>query len=187
MRVPEDYIMGTGRKKTKDVGCFGMLVFLAIIVSFFVVTGLWKKVIVPFIVITVLSVLAVIIQVRARYNQQNKYHEELRSTPVTQLSPVQYEEYIALRVKEWGYVNVQMTKSTGDFGADVLCQSSDGKKICIQCKHYSKPVGIKAVQEVLSARSYYNCDAAWVCASNTFTPAAHKLATQTGVKLYTIK
>ncbi len=106
---------------------------------------------------------------------------------MSQLSPQEYEQYIGLYFQNQGFRKIKYTKTTGDFGADILCVRPDGKKVCIQCKHYSKPVGIKAVQEIFSAKEYYKCEEAYVCASNTFTPAAHEMAKKTGVKLLTIK
>lgn len=137
--------------------------------------------------IVILAVILAIIAGVKKEKEEKRRKELIANSPVNTLSPTQYEEYVALYLQKLGYRNVKTTKASGDFGADVLCENAKGIKICVQCKHYSKPIGVKAVQEVISAREYYKCQEAWVCASNTFTPAAFEMASKTGVKLYTIR
>ena len=87
-------------------------------------------------------------------------------------------------MKSMGYKNVKVTQASGDFGADVLAFNTKGEYVCIQCKHYIKPVGIKAVQEIYSAKQYYKCQKAMVITNSTFTQAAIDLANKTGVDLW---
>lgn len=56
-------------------------------------------------------------------------------------------------------------------------------RIAVQCKYYSKPVGNKAVQEVIAGKDYYNCDYTCVVSNNSFTPAARKIANVSHVLL----
>jgi HJR/Mrr/RecB family endonuclease len=55
--------------------------------------------------------------------------------------------------------------------------------IAIQCKHYSQPVGNKAVQEVYSGKDFYNTDIAVVVTNNEFTKSAKELASSLDVLL----
>ena len=57
-------------------------------------------------------------------------------------------------------------------------------KIVVQCKHYSKPVGVRAIQEVNAARKYYNASRAAVATNSTFTKQARALAKRCGVELW---
>lgn len=100
------------------------------------------------------------------------------------MSGPDFEQYVGRRLKGMGYSNVRVTQTSGDFGADVIATDSNGETVCIQCKHYSKPVGIKAVQEIYSAKQYYNCDKAMVITNSTYTTAAIDLAKKTGVDLW---
>ena len=93
-----------------------------------------------------------------------------------------YEKYVADRLESMGYKRVNVTKSSGDFGADILA-FRDGKQYCIQCKRYSKPVGLHAIQEVYSAKSFYSRDIAMVITTSQFTKAAKEFAEKTGVVL----
>lgn len=95
-----------------------------------------------------------------------------------------FECYVACRLGEKGFYNLNVTPQSRDFGADVLATSPEGQKVCVQCKRYSNPVGLEAVQEIASARSYYKCDRAIVITNTTFTPAARELAAKTNVELW---
>lgn len=106
--------------------------------------------------------------------------------PIADMSPTQYEEYVGRVMQERGFGNVQVMGGTGDFGADVLCTDTGGQKVCVQCKKYSKPVGVSAVQEVIGARGFYGCQRAIVAATTGFTPAARQLAEKNGVELVII-
>ena len=53
----------------------------------------------------------------------------------------------------------------------------------MQCKYYSAPVGLGAVQEAVAGKAMYGCNAAMVVTNSTFTKAAEELAVQNGVVL----
>ena len=52
----------------------------------------------------------------------------------------------------------------------------DGVKTDVQAKRHTKPVGIKAVQEVVAAKGMYRCTEAMVVTNSTFTQPAMELA-----------
>ena len=95
----------------------------------------------------------------------------------------QYEHYVAEKLKAEGFHNVQVTSSSGDFGADIIAYDIEGRKYCIQCKLYSSPVGVKAVQEIIAGKEYYGGNIAMVITNSTFTNAALEMAKRTGVAL----
>jgi len=97
----------------------------------------------------------------------------------------EFEQLVARALTMGGY-KVKLTPSSNDFGADILAEKDD-KRICIQCKFWKKPVGIKAVQEINSAKEYYQCDEAWVIGISGFTRQAVKLANKTHIKLIDFK
>lgn len=100
---------------------------------------------------------------------------------ILQMDGFQFENYLATLFRDNGYA-VKVTSARGDFGADLLL-SKDGKKIAVQAKRYIKPVGIKAVQEVIAAATYYKTNESWVVATNSFTKSAKALAHASEVKL----
>jgi restriction system protein len=62
-------------------------------------------------------------------------------------------------------------------------QSAMAKRIVVQCKFYSSPVGNKAVQEAAAARLHERADQAIVVSNAAYTKAARQLAGTTGVIL----
>ena len=102
---------------------------------------------------------------------------------VKDMTGIEFEDYVAKRMKEAGYTDVRTTEKTGDFGADVIGKTPKGLKIAVQCKHYKTKVGIASVQEVNSARDYYKTDLAAVVTNSSFTSAAKKLASKSNVIL----
>lgn len=99
------------------------------------------------------------------------------------MTGIQYEYYVANRLEKMGYINVIVTKGSGDHGADILATSPRGKTCAIQCKHYAGKVGNKAVQEAYSAAGYYGCREAIVITNSVFTKQAIQDANRLGVKL----
>lgn len=84
-------------------------------------------------------------------------------------------------LKTRGY-SVQLTPAVGDYGADLILTTKE-KKIVVQAKRYKKNVSVKAVQEVVSARSHYHADECWVMTNSYFIEQAKKLASSNNVTL----
>lgn len=120
----------------------------------------------------------------ARFIPSDNVQSKVSAQELANMSGSDFESYVGRRLKGMGYSNVRVTKTSGDFGADVVAVNSKGETVCIQCKHYSKPVGIKAVQEIYSAKQYYKCQKAMVITNSTYTQAAIDLANKTGVDLW---
>ena len=78
---------------------------------------------------------------------------------------------------------MMITPKTGDYGADIICYDRCGTKYAVQCKYYSKPVGYRAVEEVLGAMHYYGCNSAMVVTNSTYTKQAVTAAKRVGVNL----
>lgn len=93
-----------------------------------------------------------------------------------------YEHAVARFLKHNGFNNVEVTRASGDYGADIIA-TKRGRKYAIQCKYYSNPVGLKAVQEVVASKKHYKCSRAMVVTNNTYTKAAKVLAEENGVVL----
>ena len=108
--------------------------------------------------------------------------KEITGVDLDIMSPAEFEEFITKLFSELGY-SAKRTKSSGDQGADVIAEK-DGEKIAIQVKHYSKPVGNKAVQEVVSSMKYYNAQKSMVITTNYFTKSAQELAKANRVTLW---
>lgn len=95
----------------------------------------------------------------------------------------EFEEYIYEILKRSGYKNVTLTQRTGDYGIDIIA-SYKNVRYAFQCKYYSKPVGVSAIQQAYSGCEYYECDVAIVVTNQTFTRQAYALAKGNGVILW---
>jgi restriction system protein len=104
-----------------------------------------------------------------------------KAAELDQLSGVEFEDFLAGLFRAQGY-SAEHTPTTGDYGADLIL-SKDGKRIAVQAKRYVGSVGVAAVQEALSGQAYYQCHAAWVITTGTFTINALELAGKSGVKM----
>lgn len=91
-----------------------------------------------------------------------------------------FEEFLHGLFDRLGY---DLTRTTGDYGADLVI-AKDGRRDAVQAKRSSKDVGVKAVQEVVGAQSYYRCQGAFVVTNRGFTPAVRKLERANGVELW---
>lgn len=102
---------------------------------------------------------------------------------IDELDGFEFESFVAELLTCLGYNNSIVTKSSGDYGIDVIAIKDD-IKYAIQCKNYSQPVGNKAVQEAYSGKSFYNCHVAIVVTNNYFTNSAKKQAEKNDVVLW---
>ena len=106
-----------------------------------------------------------------------------RAWKCLKLSGGEFEAYVAEVLKDNGFKKVQVTKGSGDQGADVLAERN-GISYAIQCKNYEGSVGNYAVQEAYAAAQFYRCDKAAVICPGEFTRGAKELAEATGVTLW---
>ena len=97
-----------------------------------------------------------------------------------------YEKHCVWKMRRrlWLFVRQCGKTTASDFGADITARGFLFTKIVVQCKHYRKPVGVKAVQEVNAARQYYGASRAAVATNNTFTKQAKELAAKCHVSLW---
>jgi restriction system protein len=155
---------------------FGLLMFVSIFGTFGLTKSLQATLIVTvFSVVVFISVLILI---------GLKRRERLKRSGIADIDKmhgIQFEKYLGYLFKAQGY-KTQVTKASGDYGADLILQK-DGRKIVVQAKRYSKNVGIKAVQQAQAAIAHYGASEAWVVTNRDFTEAAYNLAKSNRVRL----
>lgn len=116
--------------------------------------------------------------------ENNSLHTDVpckEDNSVPNINPYEYERIIANNLCSLGW-DAYPTSGSGDQGADVIAEKH-GLKFVIQCKLYNQPVGNKAVQEVSSARDYYEAFGAVVITNNDYTKSARQLAESQNVWL----
>ena len=94
-----------------------------------------------------------------------------------------FEYYCADLLAADGFVDVKVTRSSGDYGVDILAEK-DGVTYAIQCKRYSGLVGIKAVQEAYAGRDYYDRMVGAVLTNQYFTKPAVQAARKLKILLW---
>ncbi len=107
----------------------------------------------------------------------------MRPLPMDEMEGHDFEYYCADILKARGFMEVEVTKGSGDFGADILAEK-DGVTYAIQCKCYDKPIGVKAVQEVYAGRDYYDRMVGVVMTNQYFTQPAVELAQKLNIMLW---
>lgn len=94
-----------------------------------------------------------------------------------------FEFFCADLLREAGFENVEVTRGSGDFGADILCER-DGVTYAVQCKCYESIVGVHAVQEAYAGKAFYGQMVAAVMTNRTFTDPARICAQRLKVLLW---
>lgn len=111
-------------------------------------------------------------------------HNKLKKSGILNVDEMtgrEFEEYLSVLFCERGY-HVQLTPATGDYGADLIL-STEGQKVVVQAKRYKKNVGLKAVQEISTAKNHFHADESWVVTNSYYTEPARKLAASNQVRL----
>lgn len=113
-----------------------------------------------------------------------KENVNLNETLFSVNNPYEFEQKCAQILNESGW-NARATSKSLDQGVDVIADK-DGVTVVIQCKLYNKPVGNKAVQEIIVGRDFYKADFAAVVSNSTYTISARQLAQNCNVLLLNV-
>jgi restriction system protein len=156
----------------------GLYLFLLLVggVSYYFTQKLYPTLMIVGVVVIFIIVVVVFKVKREKERLRNSGIEDIDG-----MDGIQFEHYLKELYLSRGYA-AEVTSASGDYGADLLLKK-DGKKIVVQAKRYAKDVGIKAVQEVMGAKSYYQAEEAWVVSNSYFTKAARELASKGQVLL----
>jgi len=91
-----------------------------------------------------------------------------------QMDPYEYEHFCAEQFNNNNWT-AKATQGSSDQGVDVIA-TKNNITLVAQCKRFKKPVGNKAVQEIVAGMKYYQANRGVVIAPNGFTKSAEKLA-----------
>ena len=95
----------------------------------------------------------------------------------------EFEYFCADLLKKKGFIDVEVTKGSGDYGIDILAEK-EGVTYAIQCKRYMAPVGVKAIQEAYAGRDYYDRMVGAVMTNQYFTTPAVEAAKKLKILLW---
>ena len=106
-----------------------------------------------------------------------------KELPFDSMEGHDFERFCADLLKDRGFLEVEVTKGSGDFGVDILAEK-DGISYAFQCKRYDEPVGVKAVQEIYAGRDYYDRQIGVVMTNQYFTAPAVEAARKLKILLW---
>lgn len=98
------------------------------------------------------------------------------------LSGRDFEHLLVPVFKAKGY-KVELTPSTGDWGADLLLTKKDERTV-VQAKRWKSKVGVKALGDVLRARDKYQATDMLYVSTSEYTDRAKEQAEASGIVLW---
>jgi hypothetical protein len=92
------------------------------------------------------------------------------------IPPYDFEDFIGHLFLDNGYI-IQQTSYSGDFGADLIVEK-EAVRTAVQIKRFDAKnnIGVKEINQVIAAKSYYQSDAAMLITTSDFTSSALKLS-----------
>ena len=100
-----------------------------------------------------------------------RFRKRYADDELDEMEGLDFEYYCAELLRNRGFIEVEVTKSSGDYGIDILAEK-EGVTYAIQCKRYNGPVGVKAVQEAYAGRDFYDRMVGCVLTNQYFTQPA---------------
>ena len=129
------------------------------------------------LIFLVLLFLVIVFGITRKYRKKYEIHS------LDEIEGHEFEYYCAELLKKRGFIDVTVTKGSGDYGVDVLAEK-DGVTYAIQCKAYTTPVGVKAVQEAYAGREFYDRMVGAVLTNQYFTKPAVEAAKKLKILLW---
>lgn len=126
------------------------------------------------VILATVAVTVLAIKYRAR---------RMMSLPMDEMEGHDFEYYCADLLRGSGFIEVEVTKGSGDYGVDILAER-EGITYAFQCKCYDRPIGVKAVQEVYAGRDFYGRMVGVVMTNQFFTQPAVDMAKKLNIMLW---
>jgi len=101
---------------------------------------------------------------------------------IDKMDGLEFEKFLLVHFMRMGYQG-SLTQQSQDFGADLILMKN-GQKYVIQAKRSASAVSVKAIQEIIGAKGYYNADVAIVVTNSNYTENAKELAYRNKVELW---
>ena len=112
-----------------------------------------------------------------------RFRKRYADDELDEMEGLDFEYYCAELLRNRGFIEGEVTKSSGDYGIDILAEK-EGVTYAIQCKRYNGPVGVKAVQEAYAGRDFYDRMVGCVLTNQYFTQPAVDAAQKLKILLW---
>lgn len=106
-----------------------------------------------------------------------------RGSGIDEMEGHDFEYFCAGLLEKQGFLDVEVTRGSGDFGVDILAEK-DGITYAVQCKRYQSPVGVNAVLLTYAGKDYYDRMVGAVMTNQYFTEPAVKAAKKLKILLW---
>lgn len=111
------------------------------------------------------------------FNYTNRFND---------VSPYDFEDFIAFILSASGFEEVEVTKSSSDYGVDVLAKTEHQETIAIQVKRYAEnnKVGVQELNQLIGGTNFYKCERGLLITTSDLTKNAWILAKETNVEVW---
>ena len=127
--------------------------------------------------IAFMAVLTILINVFLRHRR------DCRISRMDELDGHEFEFFCADLLKAQGFIDVEVTRGSGDFGVDILAEK-DGVTYAVQCKRHTAPVGVEAVLCTYGGLAYYERMVGVIMTNQYFTAPAVEAAKKLRILLW---
>ncbi len=127
--------------------------------------------------IAFMAVLTILINVFLRHRRDR------RISRMDELEGHEFEFFCADLLKAQGFIDVAVTRGSGDFGVDILAEK-DGVTYAVQCKRHTAPVGVEAVLCTYGGLAYYERMVGVIMTNQYFTAPAVEAAKKLRILLW---
>ena len=127
--------------------------------------------------IAFMAVLTILINVFLRHRRDR------RISRMDELEGHEFEFFCADLLKAQGFIDVEVTRGSGDFGVDILAEK-DGVTYAVQCKRHTAPVGVEAVLCTYGGLAYYERMVGVIMTNQYFTAPAGEAAKKLRILLW---
>ena len=135
------------------------------------------------LLVIIAIVVGIVLIVTAGIVLCRQFRKNTKARALDEMDGFDFEYYCADLLADNGFVDIQVTRSSGDYGIDILAEK-DGVTYAIQCKRYTGLVGVKAVQEAYAGRDYYDRMVGAVLTNQYFTKPAVQAARKLKILLW---
>ena len=132
-----------------------------------------------------ITILFFILKILFKKLSKKKFHEYLQNLTIKDIDTLNGHDFeeVMYELFKSAKLKVEKTPKSRDYGADLIITTKH-EKIVIQCKlYFNHNVGNSAIQEINTAKSYYDATMGVVITNSFFTKPAISLAERNQVKM----
>ncbi|WP_299791446.1 restriction endonuclease [uncultured Shewanella sp.] len=116
------------------------------------------------------------------YRYTKGINKAIRLERIDTMDGLEFEHYVAWLLSQKNYTDVEVTKGSGDFGADIIA-CRNGRRYTVQVKRHAQKISRRAISDACAAKDYYNCTNSMVVTNNYFTQNAIEFAMSVNCEL----